>query len=129
MPSLHCLRVHQALFFWDVISLAAMVNIALVNAMLPAFWCCCQYVTKQNLWVWHVCWQIAANNAPSVFDVNSRLEALPKVEQLKVEPKEEPREEPKPEQPSIVSKWTLVDYDAEEKPFTGCDAASTALSL
>ncbi len=68
--------------------------------------------------------QIAANNAPSVFDINSRLEAPPKAEQPpKVEPKEEPKEEQKPEQPSIVSKWTLVDYDAEEKPAVGCAAA------
>lgn len=67
--------------------------------------------------------QIAANNAPSVFDINSRLEPPPKAEQPKVEPKEEPKEEPRPEQPSIVSKWTLVDYDAEEKPDAGCAAA------
>lgn len=58
--------------------------------------------------------QIAARNAPSVFDVNARPEAearAPKQEEgapMKAEPKLEP--------PGIVSKWTLVDYDAEEKP-------------
>ena len=63
------------------------------------------------------CTQIAANNAPSVFGVNADGE----------EPKQEIKPEPKQEPPEIVSKWTLVDYDAEEQPAAGCASPLPAI--
>ncbi len=46
-----------------------------------------------------------------MFDVHAQPEAEPKQEEEAA-----PKAEPKLEPPGIVSKWTLVDYDAEEKP-------------
>ena len=75
---------------------------------------------------WGVPMQLAAQQAPSVFDVN-REEALAQGPPAAPAPKEEPQV--KEEAPGIVSRWSLVDYDedddkAEYGPFGPLPAAS-----
>ena len=50
--------------------------------------------------------QLAAKQAPGVFDVKEELPAAQPT------PKEEPKA--KDEAPAIVSKWSLVDYDEDD---------------
>jgi hypothetical protein len=50
--------------------------------------------------------QLAAKQAPGVFDVKEELPAAQPM------PKEEPKA--KDEAPAIVSKWSLVDYDEDD---------------
>ena len=55
--------------------------------------------------------QLAAQQAPSVFDVNKE-EAQAQGPAVAPAPKEEPQV--KEEAPGIVSRWSLVDYDEDD---------------
>ena len=52
--------------------------------------------------------QLAAQQAPSVFDVHKEEAETPAQPAVKAEP------QAREEAPSIVSKWSLVDYDNDD---------------